>query len=110
MDGLDPGVMVKAAPDRRVEPGDDDEQDNHHRARRYPAKGAISSRASDSSSSRAIAASVASTLGAGSGRAALPAQSRNLASNCAAVSGFCGEPIGSLASTLTLRPSVRRTL
>src|SRR5215472_574605 len=72
----------------------------------HPANGVISSRASGSVSNRPIAANSPSKLASDSGCAALRAQSRNLASSCALVSGFSGDPIGSLASTVTERPSV----
>src|SRR5438874_9288022 len=69
--------------------------------RGYPANGAISVRASDTVSIRPIAANSPSTLASDSDRTAFRAQSRNFASNWASVSGFAGDPMGSLASTVT---------
>src|SRR5207237_30399 len=72
----------------------------------HPAKGVISARASGSVSNRRIVARAASIFASDSGWRALRAQSPNLASSWASVSGFCGEPIGSVASIVTERPSV----
>src|SRR5690348_6676750 len=83
---------------------------DEHPERRYAANGAISSRASGSASNRSIVPSAASTLASDNGRLALCAQSRNFALNWASLSGFSGDPIGSVASTVTERPSVLCTV